>query len=456
MLRHLLVALAALCLLPGMAQAATLTATPTDVKAQLAAALPGDVVQLRGTGHVLDVRRQVAAPGVIVEPAPGEAVKAAYIYTNAAAGWTFRGFEVGVDPRPYTAGSCGGTTGIPCGTNAAIYSMASERMAFDGLKVADRGGGNAMAVMVRNCRDVAIQGLDISEVAQAISHLDCDGLTIRGNHIHHLRGQTDGIRGVSDNILIEGNSLHDFFYVATHPTWHADAIQFWTDNRTASPRNITIRGNTWRQGAGDPVQGAFLGENNSIPYLGVVIEENAFMGLIWTGIGLDNTPGAIVRRNFVGGFKGNFAPDGKLMIPRISVRDMPAGSEPPVISDNVMTGYTEYLVASAVTKSGNVTIPLAEPGDYGQMDAWLAAQGPTPAPEPTDPRDAEIAALKAQVAVLAGRVEALKATVAGALPIAKQIETLGIQARAARAKNQFIDQINILAPQQVTLLAAPQ
>lgn len=450
MLRTLLAALlGVLLLVPTSAAAATLTATRDTLSAVLAGARGGDHVQLTSGVYApltIKIGKFVGEP-VTIEPAPGASAEIKGLYVIGVEGFVFRGLSFGRNPlSPYLV-NVSGSRNIQFLDNKAKGDLALP----DGIK--------AVGFNLRASQKIVVKGNDISEVGQAIAHTDCDeGLLITENKIHDLHGNTDGIRGNSSDATVTNNFFTDFY---TTGTWHADAIQWWTDGRTVPPKSILVGGNIFRRGNGKAIQGAFFGyhpEAGDIPYgAGIVIRDNLFEGTIWSGITIGGADDPLIEDNVIVGFDDVLTAEGKLITPRITVNVSKGGR----IFNNVAPNFLVSNNVPEVTQTGNQKIAVSKAGDFTLANQWLALRdGSTP--PAVDPRDAEIAALKAQVAVLTGRVDALTVQLATATTdravlaarvdrlLAERAQALALakQARAARAKNQYIDQL-------IALLSAP-
>lgn len=111
---------------------------------------------------------------------------------------------------------------------------------------------------------IEIDNLDITVFARGIYTNKSNDLTLTNNEIHDLR--SDGINiGAGDNILIEGNYLHDFrpWYGPSHDKGdHPDFIQYYAPPGEMIS-NLIIRDNVIRQGEGGHVQGIFGHYGNS-------------------------------------------------------------------------------------------------------------------------------------------------------------------------------------------------
>lgn len=250
------------------------------------------------------------------------------------------------------------------------------------------------AMQLRRCTGVSVTHSEFEQIANGVSHLDCDDLLIHANSFHDL--QIDGVRGGgSSKVTITGNVFTDFFRPdGAHP----DAIQFWTSNTTASEVSIVIAGNVILRGKGGPMQGVFMKDesNGLLPYIGVDIFDNFIAGSMWNGISVSGSKTIRIRANLVAGFA-----DMKARISLKNVSDV-------TLIDNIATDYTRTQPVQITAESNNTRIPCPEDGGLALLADWvkgrvgvhpaaLALVAPTEPPAPVDPKDAEITALQAQV-----------------------------------------------------------
>lgn len=372
----------------------THTATPATFQKVLAAAGPADTVAVACDPTVPLIAKGVliSGEGVRVVPADAAAQRMGGISLPGCAGVTLDGFEVGVDPRTRH-----------CLSAVPLAGVRPSRIHFRNLRIPGDpsldDGGKVIGVMLRDADDVSVIGCDFAAITQAVAHILCKGVVVAKNAIHDLRGDTDGIRGNSSDVLIENNRLWNFFQLGT--LWHADPIQFWCDGLVEPARNITIRGNEFRQGDGIAPQGCFLGAHGDEPgYENVTIEDNLFAGLIWGGIQVHKIKGGRIARNVLIGFDNLFDARGRPVIPRVIVRD----STDVEVSDNIAPDFVN--LNSTVTGSGNKTVPLTKAGDYSACDAWTMRYA--------DARDVRIAELEAALRAEEADDAALEARAADA------------------------------------------
>jgi hypothetical protein len=325
---------------------------------------------------------------VVIRPADGAKVTFTPLVVSRSSGLTFKGFEATT------------TTG------KAVYVSASQNVRIEGFDVhGDPALKSGVGISVRNCTDVEVVGNRIHDIFHGVGHLDCDRLTISDNDFRTLYG--DGVRGGgSDHVKVSRNFFTDLYRIdANHP----DAIQFWTSNTTVAAHDIRIEYNDYRKGKGDPPQFIFLkDETGHLPYTGVVVRGNAGLGIMYQGVSVDGVIDPLIENNFTQGSADSLnATTGEPMAARIILRNSVGGRW----RNNFANAFLTITPKAPPTENvGNVVIPLAAAGDESAMDAWLHRNDPAPAP--TDPKDAEIAALKAQVEALAAELSTTQANLA--------------------------------------------
>jgi Ca2+-binding RTX toxin-like protein len=174
---------------------------------------------------------------------------------------------------------------------------------------------------------------------------------------HDLR--TDGVRGGGSNwVTISDNTFHDFKPKVGD---HADAIQFWTTQTTASVHDIVVTGNLIYRGNGAVMQGVFLGDEVAgLYYDKVTITGNLMSGTMYHGINVSSGRDVTIHGNIVQGFS-----DMKSWIMLENVKGA-------VITDNE-TNLLSLKSTTNVTQSGNVLIPQATDGGAAVLAQWLGA-----------------------------------------------------------------------------------
>jgi parallel beta-helix repeat protein len=136
-------------------------------------------------------------------------------------------------------------------------------------------------VEIRNGRYITLENNDITHCGGGINAMSYN-LTIKNNHIHHNTHDGINILG-GDDILIEGNSIHDLDDGADDTPivpWgaHVDGIHIYmvsNDNpKWANDlRNLTVRGNLFYH---IECMGIMINENEKGQYRNFIFEHNTF------------------------------------------------------------------------------------------------------------------------------------------------------------------------------------
>ena len=192
---------------------------------------------------------------------------------------------------------------LAAGGNNPFKVYRSQDIHLERLDVHGSLDGNPQndvrGLLVRESSNVSVTDSEFHDLADGVSHVDSQAVTVARNEFHHIT--YDAVRGGgSSNVTIAGNYFHDFFpRTGDHP----DVIQFWTTNTTASAKNIVITDNAFVRGAGGAVQGIFLRDQvGTLPYEGVTITGNVIAGGMYHGISLTGARNVTIDDNIVQGF----------------------------------------------------------------------------------------------------------------------------------------------------------
>ena len=245
--------------------------------------------------------------------------------------------------------------------------IAFSKMDVRGILQTDAASAGNVA-LVRDSSNISFTDSEFQQANDGIAHLNVTKLTISRNVFHDIR--EDGVRGGGSSfVTVTGNTFRDF-----HPQGvvggsgdHADAIQFWTSNTTASAHDITVTDNLFVRGSGLFIQGVFLrDEATTLPYQRVTISRNLIAGGMFNGVFLDHGDDVTVTDNVIAGF-----PDRESFI-RLTR-----------ITKGVVTGNAAnelHFTAQDIegVQSGNVIIPRAEDGGAALLKAWRASHPAAP------------------------------------------------------------------------------
>jgi len=353
--------------------------------AQLKAAMVAgelDILLVPGPWPVITIASQKRVGVRIASQDPAKPAVLAGLLVKASAGFSFEDLEFLATPAV-------GTT---------IQVLDSADIGFSRLNVHGSLDGDptndTSAMMVRNSKRVAVVDSEFQQLANAIAHLDCDGLEVLRNYIHDIR--IDGVRGGgSSNVTIRWNVFESFYRLAGD---HPDAVQFWNSNTTEIDSNIEVSDNVLLRGAGTQAQGIFItAQISALRYRNVTVARNLVVGGMYHGITVAGADGVSVVDNIVAGF-----PD---MNSRITVEKATAVT----LTGNQAPSYILDAANTYLANENNAKIPQATDGGLALLAEWakgrtglhpaLVAKLPKPAEPsvPVDPKDAEITALQAQV-----------------------------------------------------------
>jgi Ca2+-binding RTX toxin-like protein len=335
----------------------TVVDSATSLTSALKAAHAGDTIQLAsGTYASFDLRGAFFAQGVTItsQDPNAKAVLTGFDITKST-GLTFANLEFSVNPN---------------GADNPFKVSDSNEIHFANLNVHGSMDGNPQndqqAFIIRSSTNISVERSEFQQVEIGINQLDNNALVIKDNVFHDLR--MDGIRGGgSSNVLVTGNTFHDFYPLASD---HGDAIQFWTTNTTASVHDITVTNNTVMRGAGGLFQGVFFrDEVGGLPFINVKIAGNLVEGGNYNGITVDGGVNVDIEHNIVQGFT-----DTKNWI-RLDNVD----------GATLTSNSTNYLMLSSttdshITQTGTKIVPLAADGGAAGMLQWRIEHGLAIAP----------------------------------------------------------------------------
>lgn len=317
-------------------------ATPQTLAAKLAGAQSGETLLLASGdyGPLFMRGKSFQGVGLTIQPQPGAKVTFTEIGIAASSGVTIRG--VSVDIRSAQFG---------------VSTSGSSNLKFEGLQIYAEPNAAPNAMMLRGSSDITVSDCDIHNLGTGINFLDSDHIRIFRNTFKDI--QVDSIRGSSSFVEVVGNHASSFH---PRPGDHPDFIQFWGSKTGPSTGNV-IKGNVFERGAGDPVQGVFLEDNEN-----VVISGNGLEGTMYNGISLARVHHALVEDNFVQGYRDM----GSRIITRGTSSDVVIRNN---ISQSIMTYNDGGKPNPNYKEEHNKSIGGASVGDTKALQEWLARRG---------------------------------------------------------------------------------
>lgn len=277
----------------GAAQAAPLR-TAEALDRALREARGGETLTLAGADFGVVTLRDLHFPAPVTLRAadPGKPPVFGGLDLTGVSGLSFEGLRV-VAARPATP---------------AVSIVRSDHIAFQELRAEGLLASNPDAVhdgvLIQTSAEVSIVHSELSQFGNGVTHLDGDHLTVRGNLFRDIR--VDGVHGGGSSfVTISGNFFRDFhpLGVVGESGDHADAVQFWTVNTTASAHDITVSDNLFLRGAGRYAEGVFFNDElKTRPYRRVSITGNVILGGMYNGVFVLHAADLEVRGNLVAGF----------------------------------------------------------------------------------------------------------------------------------------------------------
>ncbi|WP_165843969.1 right-handed parallel beta-helix repeat-containing protein [Phenylobacterium kunshanense] len=278
------------------------------LEAALAAAKAGDTISLSGGNYgELTVRGKVFdTPVKIVAADAANPPVFDSIYIYKSEGLTFTNVSVEFKPDQDTLSF---SSAVKINLSKDISFVGGEFKggpAVNGVpQDAETGDstGNVLgmpagrAVTIESSQGVTIQGVEIHEFHKGLVLAKSSGLVIKDNEIYDLRTSPITGGGVND-VVIDGNHLHDSNPWRWGEVDHADFIHLWTSETVGQSKNITITNNVLEQGDGEAILGIYLDDNaNKLGFTNVDISNNLIMNGDHQGIGLENVANGRVVDN---------------------------------------------------------------------------------------------------------------------------------------------------------------
>ena len=264
-----------------------ITATAATLSTALAAASPGDIIDLGGTtGSPNSLPARSFDPPVTIRNGTLNG-----LVSSNAAGLTFSGV----------------TFNATEGEFRPIRFTGCQRLRFPDCTFRSPGTVPVDTIVptllyLKSCTDVVVSNSDLSRGQFAIHTVDCDNVTVSFSLFHDIRSdgvQATGARGL--NIL--GNVFRDFYGAGEIGTTgdHSDRIQVTSGGGSRSSANIVIRGNTMLIGAGRVSQGIYVADEGDVlgPPQGVTIEDNHVQSGMDNGIFVSDGTQVRINRNTV-------------------------------------------------------------------------------------------------------------------------------------------------------------
>ncbi len=279
----LLGAVSAFALLAGSARAATLSATPANIVAQVRAAHPGDVVEMQaGAWGDLNLNNIVkASPGVTIHPAAGVAITVPSLDTQGSSWLTIENLDVQFSGK---------------GAVKAVNLSLDSRITINKVKIHQASAANAdgFGPYIRNASYVTVSNSEIYYLGIAIASLDSDHTTVTNTNIHDVTDDIMDLFG-SPNATITGNTATAGNFSGSHP----DFIQFDVGATHKDNCGSDVENNRYDRGTSKTLANGIFG----IVVCNSVIKGNVLRGANGNGIYIGASHDLQITGNFVQGYK---------------------------------------------------------------------------------------------------------------------------------------------------------
>jgi hypothetical protein len=245
--------------------------------------------------------------------------------------------------------------------NVTIRNSTFDGDLAEGRSAIDDGYGAGYGLGVRGGSNITVENNEFYNFNRGAVFSDISGLTVSSNDLHGM--SSDGMDFVQvQNVLIEGNFLHDF-QRSPDSGAHPDMIQFWTNGTNAPSGDIILRGNRLDIGEGAWTQSIFMrnevvdsqGGGAEMFYYNVLIEDNVIVNGHLHGITVGETNGLTIRNNTLVHADGHDVDgaDGGIEIPSIRVA---AKATDVTIIDNITIGVNGYNGQPGWIVDGNLLL----------------------------------------------------------------------------------------------------
>ncbi len=270
-----------------------------------------------------------------------------------------------------------------------------QRLSFEG-DLSQTGFGHGYALSVRGLKGFRLEQSRITGFLRGVIIDTSRDVIVRNNELSGM--SSDGLDFVQvENVLIEGNYLHDFFRPPTSKA-HPDMIQFWTNGTRRPSKNITIRRNILSSGKGMWTQSIFMrnemvdarGAGLEMFYRNISITENLIINAHLHGITVGETMGLTIANNTLIRNPGSAGKKKKyqLWTPQISIKHR---SRDVRITANVAEAVHGFREQEDWQLRDNLMVQnrsRLKPGHYSQVLDTFDPQDPTTTrPRPGGPLD---------------------------------------------------------------------
>lgn len=322
------------------------------LQAALAAATGGETIQLAAGNYGSLTLKDFQVPVTLTGDTTAPAVLTGLNLDNVD-GLTLDGLTLDYVYQPGT-GIWVEFAKIQDSQHITLRNLVIDGDVASGTGTAADGAATGRGLRIFASDDVVLETSEVRSFWKGLSIADSTNVVLRGNDFHSMRSDTLTLSEL-DGILIENNKFHD--REKGPDTDHPDFIQAESRTATTPLSNVTIRGNLFDIGDGDPSQTIFLaneavskGAGPDLVFRNITVEDNVILNGHTNAIYVGATDGLVVRNNTL-------------------LHAGPEGAEE-IATPVAIPAIRISSQATDVTVTGNVTGNLVGPA--GQAD-WLVS-----------------------------------------------------------------------------------
>jgi hypothetical protein len=252
----------------------------TDLVAALTSAVAGETIALApGVYSPMALYNLVVPAGVTVTSAiPGDPAVLTGVTANHCTGLNFTGLTFSTASTPIGPYGPSTTWSFQFDNCTGLHLSKLAVVGTPGVTLANATSG----IKVEKCYSTYIAFNTFSWLHYGIEHDGDSGLAIIGNSFSYL--YDDAIRGGGSSYVRVLNNAMTSMHMDPTDTDHPDCCQFWTIAGTTAT-NITVSGNTYVRGDGNPIQGVFFEDSiGGLAFNNVTINDNSITGGGYNGI----------------------------------------------------------------------------------------------------------------------------------------------------------------------------
>ena len=269
------------------------------LKAALAAATGGETIQLAAGNYGSLILKDFHVPVTIVGDPAAPAVLTGLGLDNVE-GLTLDGLTFDYVYQPGT-GIWVEFAKIQASRHITLRNLVIDGDVASGTGTAADGAATGRGLRIAASDDVVLENSEVRSFWKGSMIAGSTNVVLRGNDFHSMRSDTLTLSQLN-GILIENNHFHD--REKGPDTDHPDFIQAESRTATTPLSNVTIRGNLFDIGEGDPSQTIFLaneavskGAGPELAFRNITVEDNVILNGHTNAIYVGATDGLVVRNN---------------------------------------------------------------------------------------------------------------------------------------------------------------